>query len=264
MLLLLSPAKSLDLDSPVRSGLHATQPRLLEQTQELVDIMVTKSPADLARLMHISDELAELNAQRYADFEFPFTRRNARPALWTFAGDVYVGLDAPHRFDARDLTEAGKTLRILSGLYGLLRPLDLMQPYRLEMGTPLANPRGKDLYAYWRPMLTELVRADAEASPGADVVVNLASAEYAGAVDLDALGLPVVSPRFEDQNPKGEWKVMSFDAKRARGMMAGWLVQQRARTAKAITRFDDGGYRFSPERSTPEVPVFRRRREDRS
>lgn len=259
MLVLLSPAKTLDLETPVPTGLRCTQPRLLDDTQAIVDVMETKSPADLARLMHISDSLAELNAQRYAEFSLPFTRRNARPALFTFAGDVYVGLDAAS-FDRRDLTEAGKTVRMLSGLYGLLRPRDLIQPYRLEMGTALATSRGKDLYEFWGSTLTDLVATDAEASPGATAVVNLASNEYSTAVDLAGLDLPVVSPRFEDRNPKGSWAVISFYAKRARGLMAAWMVHRRVRRLGQLKQFDVDGYRYAPDVSTPDVPVFRRER----
>lgn len=237
-----------------------SQPRLLTQTEELVEVMRGKSPEELSDLMSISDELARLNAQRFADFATPFTPPTARPAIFTFAGDVYRGIDAAHRFDARDLTEAQKTVRILSGLYGLLRPLDLMAPYRLEMGTRLATQRGSTLYQWWGERITALVAEDLAASPGPAVVVDLASQEYSASVDLSALPARVVSPRFEDQGPGGDWKVISFSAKRARGLMAGWLVQHRVRSVKALTDFDEGGYRHVPELSTPDVPVFRRPR----
>lgn len=259
MLTLLSPAKTLDLDSRVPTRKH-TQPRLLEESEALAEVMRGKSPAELSELMGISDELARLNAQRFADFAPPFTPKNARPAVFTFAGDVYRGLDAPGRFDARDLTEAQKTLRILSGLYGVLRPLDLMQPYRLEMGTRLATDRGDSLYRWWGSRITDLLAEDLAASPGADVVVDLASEEYSGAVDLDRLDARVVTPRFEDQGPKGDWKVISFNAKRARGLMAGWIVAHRVRSARALREFDEGGYRLEPDLSRPAAPVFRRPR----
>ncbi|GAB49772.1 peroxide stress protein YaaA [Mobilicoccus pelagius] len=262
MLTLISPAKTLDLASPLPTRRH-TEPRMLEEASELVDVMRGKSPEELSDLMGISAELAELNVERYAAFTTPFTPANARPALYTFDGDVYRGLDARERFDTRDLTEAGKTLRILSGLYGLLRLLDLMQPYRLEMGTRVVTDRGPSLYAWWGSRITEAVAADLAASPGPDVLVDLASEEYSSAVDLDALradGARVVAPRFEDQGPKGDWKVISFAAKRARGMMAGWIVQGRLRSARALRRFDEGGYAYEPELSTPDVPVFRRPR----
>ncbi|MGL4831889.1 MAG: peroxide stress protein YaaA [Propionibacteriaceae bacterium] len=257
MLILISPAKTLDLQSQL-PRLPLTQPRFLDQTAELVALMQEKSPAELCSLMRISEDLGVLNAQRYQDFEFPFTQANARPALLTFAGDVYQGLNALERFDSRDYTEATKTLRILSGLYGVLRPLDLIQPYRLEMGVKLRNPAGNDLYRYWRDRLTTRLRQDLAESPGAEVVLNCASAEYATAIDFAALDVPILSPRFEDRNPRGEWKVMSFSAKRARGMFAGWAIQNRVRTLRQLQDFAEGGYRYVEELSHASVPVFRR------
>lgn len=257
MLTLLSPAKSLDLETKLPSRKH-TQPRLLEEAGELVEVMRTKSPEEISDLMHVSADLGELNAQRYADFTTPFDLGNARPAIWTFDGDVYRGMDPFERFDARDLTEAQKTVRILSGLYGVLRPLDLMQPYRLEMGTRLATDRGDSLYAWWGHRITEQLAADLAESPGPAVIVNLASQEYSGAVDLDELDARVVSPRFEDKARSGAWKVISFNAKRARGEMAAWMVQHRVRSVRALQDFDGAGYRYQPELSTQDEPVFRR------
>ncbi len=259
MLSLISPAKSLDLTSPVPDRDYST-PRLLEESAQLIDVMRSKSLSDVAGLMHLSDDLAALNVQRYQDFEIPFTLANARPALLMFAGDVYQGIAARTRFSAEDLAEAGQTLRILSGLYGLLRPLDLIQPYRLEMGVRLTTTRGRNLYEWWADRITNLVADDLAASPGEPVLVNLASHEYVTAVDLDAVDATVVSPRFEDQGPRGDWKVISFSAKRARGEMAAWLIRQRVRTAEDLTTFDGAGYRYVPSLSTPEVPVFRRAR----
>lgn len=259
MLALLSPAKTLALDAPLPTRKH-TQPRNLDESAELIEVMRAHSPEEVADLMGISPELAALNVERYKDFELPLTTRNARPAALMFAGDVYQGLRAGERFDARDWTQAQKSLRILSGLYGLLRPLDLIAPYRLEMGTGVHTDRGANLYEYWGTTIRDLLVADLADSPGADVVVNLASVEYATAARLDEVDARVISPRFEDQNPKGEWKVMSFPAKKARGEMAGWLVAERIRTAKALSGFDAAGYRYQPEFSTPEVPVFRRKR----
>lgn len=259
VLILLSPAKTLDLDSRLPTRRH-TEPRLLAQAQELVEVMRTRSPDDLAELMDISAELAELNVERYSDFTTPFTPANARPAVFTFDGDVYRGMDAGERFDARDLTEAQKTVRILSGLYGLLRPLDLIQPYRLEMGVRLRTDRGASLYDWWGDRLTEAVAADLAGSPGPDAVVNLASQEYAGAVDLEGLDARVVAPRFEDRGKDGRWKVISFSAKRARGEMAAWMVQQRVRSVRALREFDGAGYRYDAEASGPDEPVFRRER----
>ena len=262
MITLLSPAKSLDEESRPTTR-KWTEPRLLEESQRLIDVLRTKSPADLAALMHISDELAALNAQRYADFSTPFTPRNAKQAVLLFDGDVYQGMAAAERFDERDFTEAQKTVRILSGLYGILRPLDLVQPYRLEMGTKLRTERGTTLYAWWGDTISEVLKADLAASPGADVVVNLASDEYSRAVRPDVVGARIISPRFEDTDPRGARRVVSFFAKRARGAMAGWMVRHRVRTATALTGFDEAGYRHDRVSSTPDVPVFVRSFEDR-
>jgi cytoplasmic iron level regulating protein YaaA (DUF328/UPF0246 family) len=255
VLILLSPAKSLDFESKL-PRVAPTQPRLLAESEQLVALMRTKSVADLAALADISDELAALNATRWSTFQTPFTRRNARPAVLAFNGDVYQGLAVRRRFDTRDYTEAQKTIRILSGLYGVLRPLDLMQPYRLEMGTRLASERGRSLYDWWGTTITDLLREDLAASPGAGVVMNLASGEYFGSVRTDALGAPVISPRFEDTDPRGRRGVVSFFAKRARGELAAWLVLNRVRTAGALKQFDGAGYRYDKAASTAAMPVF--------
>jgi cytoplasmic iron level regulating protein YaaA (DUF328/UPF0246 family) len=262
VLILLSPAKSLDFDSGL-PPLRPTQPRLLAESEQLAELMRTRSVADLAALSDISEELAALNATRWAEFHTPFTRRNARPAVLAFSGDVYQGLDARGRFATRDYSEAQKTVRILSGLYGVLRPLDLIQPYRLEMGTRVATGRGRSLYEWWGPSITRVLRADLAAAPGADVVVNLASAEYFGSVRPDELGAPVVSPRFEDTDPRGRRGVVSFFAKRARGELAAWLVLNRVRTPGVLKQFDVAGYRYDKAASTAEVPVFVRAFGDR-
>jgi len=172
VLILLSPAKSLDESTDWSTRSHTT-PVLLDRATELVGVMADKTPADLTDLMGISPSLAELNVERFGDFTTPFTPDNAKPAILAFSGDVYAGMDAAS-FDTRDLTRAQKTVRILSGLYGVLRPLDLMQPYRLEMGTQVENPGGKNLYEYWGSTVTERLNADLADSAGADVIVNLA------------------------------------------------------------------------------------------
>lgn len=228
---------------------------MLGESADLIEVMREKSVPEISSLMHISEELAALNASRYADFESDHTRENSRPAVLAFNGDVYQGLSAGE-FDARDFTEAQKTLRILSGLYGVLRPLDLIQPYRLEMGTRLKTARGKDLYQWWGSRVTDQLRSDLEDSPGTAVVVNLASHEYFGVVDTEALGARVISPRFEDRDADGKPRIVSFHAKRARGLMASWLVRNRVRTASAITDFEADGYTFDPARSTRNVPIF--------
>ncbi len=252
---LLSPAKSLDTTSrlPTRK---ASQPRLLERASELIDVMRTKSPDEVAELMGLSPELAHLNVERYQDFTTPFTKRNARPAVLLFDGDVYRGLDVRNRFGERDYTHAQKVVRILSGLYGVLRPLDLIQPYRLEMGTRVATARGASLYDYWGRDVTDLLNEDLAQSPGPDAVVNLASDEYFRVVRTDALHGRLVAPRFLDADESGHHRVVSFFAKRARGDMAAWMVLNRVSSVRALRDFDGGGYRFDPERSTAQAPVF--------
>ncbi len=254
MLALLSPAKSLDFKSKLTTS-KRTEPRLLDESAALIDVMRQKSVSDIGSLMNISEELSTLNANRYAEYKDEHTRKNSRPAALAFNGDVYQGLQAS-KFDARDFTEAQKTLRILSGLYGLLRPLDLIQPYRLEMGTRLRTERGKDLYQWWGNEVTDLVKADLEESPGTDVIVNLASGEYFSVIDPSRLGVRVISPRFEDRDDDGKPRIVSFHAKRARGLMASWLVRSRVRTASAVTNFEADGYTFDSARSTKDTPIF--------
>lgn len=254
MLTVLSPAKSLDFESKLATRKYS-EPRLTTESAGLIEIMRTKSPAEISRLMHISDDLAHLNATRYAQWDREHTLGAARQAVLAFNGDVYQGLKAPE-FDARDFTDAQKTLRILSGLYGLLRPLDLIEPYRLEMGTKLASGRGRTLYDWWGSQVTDLLARDLEASPGSPVLVNLASNEYSKVIDRRRLGARVVSPRFEDRDASGEPRIVSFYAKRARGSMAGWLVRNRIRSASRLVDFDADGYAFDEARSTRDEPVF--------
>ncbi len=262
MITILSPAKSLDYESKLATRKH-TEPRLLAESAELIGVLRHKSVSEVAGLMHISDELAALNAQRYADFSLPFTPQNARPAILAFHGDVYLGLDAPATFDERDYTAAQKSLRMLSGLYGVLRPLDLMQPYRLEMGTRLRTDRGATLYDFWGDTITALLAEDLAASPGSDVLVDLASGEYFKAVRPRALGARIVTPRFEDTDARGKRSIVSFYAKRARGAMAGWIVRNRVQTASRLVEFDELGYRLDAAASRPDAPVFVRSFEDR-
>ena len=261
MITLLSPAKSLDYETRPATRKHS-EPRLLDESLRLIDVLRELPASGVASLMGISDDLAALNAQRYADFAPPFTMRNAKQAVLAFDGDVYQGLDAPS-FSERDFTEAQKTIRILSGLYGVLRPLDLMQPYRLEMGTRLSTSKGTTLYAWWGDRISQVLKDDLADSPGADVVVNLASDEYYKAVRPDVVDARIIAPRFEDTNAGGKRSIVSFYAKRARGTMAGWLVRNRVRTASALTGFDEDGYRYDKASSTPDVPVFVRSFEDR-
>lgn len=260
MLILLSPAKSLDYESKLPTR-KRSEPRLLDRSEELIDVMRTKSVDEVAEMMEISPDLAELNVRRYADFHTPFTAKNARPAVLAFDGDVYRGMDAKGSFDERDFSEAQKTVRILSGLYGVLRPLDLVQPYRLEMGVKLRTDRGDTLYDYWGDTITEVLNADLAGSPGPELVVNLASGEYFRSVDTKRLDGTLVSPRFLDQAPNGEYRIISFSAKWARGAMAAWMVRNRVRSARALRAFDVAGYRYDPSRSTPSEPTFARPRQ---
>ena len=255
VLIVVSPAKSLDYESPLATKKY-TQATMLDCSAELIEIMAAKTPDQIGSLMSISPQLAALNHGRFQDWERPFTRKNARAAVLAFNGDVYDAMNVRAAFSERDFTHAQKTLRILSGLYGVLRPLDLIMPYRLEMGTRLANPRGKDLYAYWGDQITERLRDDLAASPGAQVLVNLASAEYFGSVRPGKLDAPVVTPSFLDAGPSGEYRIVSFFAKRARGAMAAWIICNRVHTIRGLNAFDGLGYTFDPTRSRPYQPVF--------
>lgn len=255
MLIVLSPAKTLDFDTPLPPH-PATKAVLLPQSVELNQLLRQLSPPQLQNLMHISADLAQLNADRNAAWKLPFTKRNARQALFAFRGDVYVGLDADS-FSADDLAFAQQHLRILSGLYGVLRPLDLMQPYRLEMGTALRNPAGKTLYDFWGDTVTlELNKALKAAK--SNTLVNLASQEYFGVVKPKLLKASVVTPNFLDYK-NGQYKIISFFAKKARGTMAAWLLRNRINDPARFSDFAEDGYRFSEEDSTANELVFTRK-----
>ena len=257
MLTVVSPAKSLDFTSKLATRKH-TMPRLLEHTTELVATMAAKAPEEIGVLMSISPALAELNFERFQDWQPTFTRRNGRPAVLAFAGDTYVGMDAAATFNERDYTHAQKVLRLLSGLHGVLRPLDLIQPYRLEMGSRLQTERGRDLYQFWGDLITEVLNEDLAASPGPAVLVNLASQEYFHAVRPERLAATLITPTFLDPKEGGGHQVVSFFAKRARGAMAGWIVRNRIRSVGALRDFDGLGYAYCRERSTRNAPVFLR------
>lgn len=265
MLTVLSPAKALDFESPIASSLYS-EPDHLDESARLIERLRTLSLQEVAGLMSLSDKLAALNVARYAAWSRPFTPANARPAVLAFNGDVYDGLAARELSDA-DLSWAQDHLRILSGLYGVLRPLDLIQPYRLEMGTRLANPRGRNLYAWWGDRISDALNA-VLAAQGAQshrdhpaIVVNLASEEYFKSVRREVLNARVVAPAFEDWKG-GRYRIISFHAKRARGLMARYIIVHRIDDPAALNGFDEGGYRFAPEASTPDRPVFRRRQDD--
>ncbi|GED23002.1 peroxide stress protein YaaA [Halomonas halmophila] len=259
MLSVISPAKKLDFETPPTTARH-TQPDYLEHSQTLIDIMRDKSPQEISRLMGVSDKIAGLNAARFADWHTPFTPENAKPAAQAFQGDVYVGLEAEN-FDEADNDFAQDHLRILSGLYGLLRPLDLIQPYRLEMGTKLANPAGQDLYAFWRDELTTALN-QAIAQSGSRVLVNLASNEYFKSIDPPRLDARIITPVFKDEK-NGQYKIISFYAKKARGLMAAWMIRQRLDDAEALKHFDVAGYRFNAAMSEGNTLVFCRDERDR-
>jgi len=255
MLIVLSPAKSLDYDTPATVADH-TLPQFISQSAELIEVLKPKTPAQIAELMDLSDALATLNVARYGAWSKKFTARNSKQAVLAFNGDVYEGLDAKTLSPA-ELAWAQEHVAILSGLYGILRPLDWMQPYRLEMGTRLANPRGKDLYAFWGDALARHINERLADDPH-PVLLNLASQEYFKAVRRKALAVPVVECVFEDWKG-GAWKVISFHAKRARGLMARYVVQHRIKSVKDLQRFDSEGYGFDAAASTPERLVFRRK-----
>lgn len=254
MLIVLSPAKKLDYESPLPE-VPTTLPPFTEQSAELIDILRDYSPQDLAHLMKLSDKLAELNVGRYLAWSPEFTETNSRPAVFAFSGDVYTGLQADS-LEREDLDFAQQHLRILSGLYGILRPLDLMQPYRLEMGTRLPTPYGKDLYQYWGDKLAAQLSQELQRQ-GDNVLVNLASNEYFKAIDNKALEAEVISPVFKDYK-NGQYKVISFFAKKARGAMARWIIDNRITEASDLRDFDSDGYRYDAASSTPQAPVFLR------
>lgn len=263
MLLLLSPAKKLDYDSPVRTTL-ATQPLFAERAQELITILKEKSASEIASLMKLSDALATLNVERYRAWEPDFNLTNSRQAILAFNGDVYEGLQAPTLSD-KQLKWAQDHVAILSGLYGVLRPLDLMQPYRLEMGTRLSNLQGANLYAFWGTVIAdyinqhfeELSRTKAKKSDGQDVVLHLASEEYFKAVDRKALKARVVQCVFQDYK-NGAWKIISFNAKKARGLMARYVIDNQCARPEDLHSFDSAGYIYQAEGSTPDTLLFRR------
>ncbi|MEM5328955.1 peroxide stress protein YaaA [Paraburkholderia sp. JHI2823] len=264
MIIVLSPAKSLDYDTPAHVETH-TIPDFVDDAAELIDGLRRLSPQQIGSLMSISDPLARLNFQRYADWSKQFSQANAKQAVLAFNGDVYEGFDAKSLSSA-DLDYAQQHVRVLSGLYGLLRPLDLLQPYRLEMGTRFENARGKDLYAFWGERITHAINAQMErnhagankAAKGARVVVNCASNEYFKAVKPKKLAASVITPVFEDWKG-GRYKIISFHAKRARGLMARYAVENRIAEPEALKAFDVEGYAFDADASNDSTYVFRRR-----
>lgn len=254
MLAVISPAKTLDYDSACPSHCP-TQPSFLTEASELVAVLKAKTQPQLRELMTISEKLADENLERYKAWSQPFTEDNARAALFAFKGDVYSGLETS-AYGKSELRYAQKHLRILSGLYGVLRPLDLMQPYRLEMGTQLKNASGKDLYTFWAGRLTENINKSLKNS-GSNTFVNLASNEYFSALQQDNINGEIITPQFKDLK-NGVYKFITFYGKKARGMMCDFMIRNEVRTADDLKRFSAAGYRFNNELSEGPNWVFTR------
>lgn len=254
MLMIISPAKTLDFESPVGSK-KSSKPAYLKDSAELIDILRGYSPDDLVELMGISQKLGELNHQRFHDWTTPFNKSNARQSVYAFKGDVYTGLEAGN-FNDDDLAFAQEHLRILSGLYGLLRPLDLMQPYRLEMGTKLANEKGADLYAFWGDKLSKAINKQLKSLDG-EVLLNLASNEYSKALPKGSLSAEVITPVFKDLK-NGKYKIVSFFAKKARGLMTAYVIKNKITEVEKIKKFKTAGYYYDKAQSTPTEWVFLR------
>jgi hypothetical protein len=255
MLVVVSPAKNLDYDSLLTTQKHS-QPALLDHSQILIDRCKKLSPANISSLMGISDKLAGLNAARFGEWQQPFTTDNARPALLAFNGDVYTGIDAK-TLTEQDFDYAQQHLRILSGLYGLLKPLDLMQAYRLEMGSKLDNERGANLYQFWGDIITEALNT-ALAEQGDNILVNLASNEYFKSVKKKSFTGDIITPAFKDWK-NGQYKIISFFAKKARGLMARYIIENQINQPEDLKGFDVAGYQFSGEFSQGNEWVFTRK-----
>ncbi|MDQ6953312.1 MAG: peroxide stress protein YaaA [Mariprofundaceae bacterium] len=254
MLILISPAKKLDM-TPFGSGFPAQEPELLSHSQALIDVLRDKDAFGIAELMKLSMPLADLNSQRFQHWQTPFDADNAKQALWAFQGDVYQSLDAAS-FSTEDVQFSQCHLRILSGLYGLLRPLDWMQAYRLEMGTRLKNPRGKDLYTFWGDIISESIQG-ALVQQGDDVLINLASQEYFKAVRPKFLQAHIITPSFKEWK-NGQYKVIGIHSKRARGLMSRFIIQHQLQTPDELKAFNLQGYHWNEHLSTSQQMVFTR------
>jgi len=248
MLIVISPAKTLDYSNPEYS--HHTQPGFPREVKDLVGVLKKKSASKISKLMHLSDSLAVLNEERYKTFSETFNPENSKQAVLAFKGEVYAKMEADH-FGPEDLEFAQQHLRILSGLYGLLKPLDLIQPYRLEMGTPLQTKKGNNLYQYWGTKISMALNAAGEGR----TLVNLASQEYFKAVDKKALKLPVITIHFKEYK-EGKYQVVGFFAKQARGMIARYAILNRITNPEQLKVFQEEGYEFSAPLSTAQDWVF--------
>lgn len=255
MLMLVSPAKSLDEKTPVQTPLH-TRGVLLEEAAQLIEALQLIGPEEIGQLMHISEKLSELNYQRFQDWQMPFPPEQTKQAAWLFKGDVYQGLDA-YSLSEQGVDYIQTHLRILSGLYGLLKPCDDILPYRLEMGCKFANQKGKDLYTFWGAKITELLNAEL-AQQKSKTIVNLASAEYFKAVQPKLLKARIITPIFKEWK-NGQYKIISFYAKRARGLMTRYAADNQLENAEELKFFDVDGYRFNAELSSETDWVFTRK-----
>lgn len=254
MLHVISPAKTLDFETPPTIATH-TQPQFLEESTLLIKELRKLTPPQVSSLMSISEKLGELNAQRFLEWQTPFTPSNAKQAVLAFKGDVYTGM-AAESFSKKDFTFAQQHLRILSGLYGVLKPLDLIQPYRLEMGTGFVNQRGKNLYHFWGDSITEQLNRELDRYKER-VLVNLASTEYFSSVNTKKLHGEIITPVFKDQK-NGQYKIISFFAKKARGMMSAHIIKNQLKDVEAIKGFAVAGYRYNETLSSPKEWVFTR------
>lgn len=252
MKLVISPAKTLDYKSKLPTT-RATQPAFLEASERLNKALKKQSRKDLSKLMHISDNLADLNYERNQEFTLPFTKDNARPAIYAFAGDVYRGLDA-YSIDNKKIDQLQDTVRILSGLYGVLKPLDLVQPYRLEMGTKFSVGKNKNLYEFWKKDITAALNKELKDD---ELFINLASNEYFKAIDAKTLKVPVTEIKFQDLKD-GKYKTIAVYAKLARGLMARYIVENNAQTLEDLKGFDGENYRFAENLSSENELVFTR------
>lgn len=254
MIIVISPAKTLNFDTPAATK-KFSQPAFLDDSSILIDQLKTLEPDQIGQLMSISSKLATLNSNRYYEWKRPFNLKNAKQAMYAFKGDVYTGLDA-ETLNSDDVDFAQDHLRILSGLYGVLRPLDLMQPYRLEMGTQLKNVRGNNLYEFWGDTIAEAINQDLQKQKS-EVLINLASNEYFKSIRTDKLNARIITPVFKDQK-NGVYKIISFYAKKARGLMSRYIIQNKLLTAEEIKKFDVAGYYFNESASGENEWVFLR------
>ncbi|MCU7837721.1 MAG: peroxide stress protein YaaA [gamma proteobacterium symbiont of Taylorina sp.] len=253
MLIVISPAKKLDFESLPQTDDY-TQPDCLEDCAELIDVLKQYSAKQLEKLMHLSSNLAQLNHDRYHDWNLPFNPQNAKQALLTFKGDVYAGMNV-ESFSDEDLSFTQNHLRILSGLYGLLRPLDLMQPYRLEMGTRLNNNRGKNLYEFWGSQITQLINQQLK-QINSEILVNLASQEYFKSIQKKTLHGTIITPLFKEKREDGSYKIIGIYAKKARGMMSAFILKNKLTDIEQIKQFSEAGYSYNNELSNAADWVF--------